>query len=172
MDNSLFGRVAAAISGCIDYMTHKLWLLSFVSLFLMMLLTTVDVFGRYFFKHPVRDALEITQFLLVVTVASAMGYTQILKGHIVVDLVTANFSPGRRKVFTASGNLLCLLLFVLFSWQAYRGAVNNWTNGITIGSYDLPQWPFYAFLAFGCLVASLAFFSDLLKLFLSEDHLQ
>jgi len=162
--------VVRSITRYIELIAHGMWLLSYVGLVLMMLLTTVDVFGRYCLKHPVRDGLEMTQFLLVVTVASAMGFTQILKGHISVNLVTRKLPQSWRNGCEALGNLICLVLFALFSWQAAIGAREKHGNGITTGSYDLPLWPFYAFLALGCCVTSLAFLSDLLKLCRSGEE--
>ncbi|MFV0438278.1 MAG: TRAP transporter small permease [Desulfopila sp.] len=162
-------RAVLRITRCLDSIAHKLWLLSYVALTLMMLLTTADVVGRYFFKSPVRDGLEMTEFLLVVTVASAMGFTQTLKGHIAVDLLTDRLSTSQQKGCEALGHGICLALFALFSWQAISGAQEKWHNGVTIGSYGLPLWPFYVLLALGCCVASLSFLADALKLcFLKE----
>jgi len=129
----------------------------------MMFLTCLDVFGRYFFRNPVRDALEFTEFLLVLTVSSGIAYTQTVKGHIVVDLIVARLPRFARKVVCAFGHLISLILYILITWQCIIGAMNRWRHSIVTGSYELPLWPFHAFLALGCAVTCLVFLADLLK---------
>ena len=52
----------------------------------MMVLTAFDVFGRYFLNRPIRGALELTEFLLVIAVSAGFAYTQTTNGHISVEL--------------------------------------------------------------------------------------
>ncbi len=169
MNDAMKGGTVNTVLQYINTISRGFWFVSFATLVLMMLLTATDVFGRYFFKHPVRDALELTELLQVITVAAGLGYTQKLKGHIAVDLLTNQLPQSWQKGCEAFGNLICLMLFALFSWQAFNGALMEWNNGVTVGSYEIPVWPFYGFLAMGCLVTFLSFLSDLLTLFIPEE---
>lgn len=60
-------------------------------LFILMLLTTVDVTGRYFFNAPILGAVELTQLLLAVIVFLAFPTVTWREEHITVDLLDAVF---------------------------------------------------------------------------------
>ncbi len=60
----------------------------------MMLLTTVDVVLRYIFSTPITGSLEITEFLLLITVASGIAYTGIKKAHVTVDVAVERLAQG------------------------------------------------------------------------------
>ena len=47
-----------------------------IALALMMLLTTADVLGRYFFNAPVLGAYEITEYLMLIMVFSFLALAQ------------------------------------------------------------------------------------------------
>ena len=61
-------------------------ILSAVLLFLMMALTFVDVLGRYLFNAPIYGSAEMIQFLLALTIFSALGIVNADDSHIVVEV--------------------------------------------------------------------------------------
>lgn len=60
-----------------------------VTLFLLMLLTTVDVVGRYFFNLPVRGSVELTQLMLASVVFLALPTVCWREEHVSIDLLDA-----------------------------------------------------------------------------------
>lgn len=62
-------------------------LASSVVLFLLMLITCVDVVGRYLFASPLPGATELTEIGLAVMVFAAIPVITWCGGHIVVDLL-------------------------------------------------------------------------------------
>ena len=135
----------------------------------MMVLTAFDVFGRYFLNRPIRGALELTEFLLVIAVASGFAYTQTTNGHISVELFVMRLPRRYQKVVYGFGYVVCLGLYVLITWQAVKGGQTQWRNAVTSGAFEIPLWPFYFILALGCGVFCLVFLADLLKLFRDEE---
>ena len=135
-----------------------------VSLMLMMLVTAIDVIGRYFFNSPIPGALEFTELLLVVLVASGLAYTQTSGGHIEVDLLVARFPSWLRKYVLAGDMLICMILYALISWQAVDGGLSQMRSTVESGAFGLPLWPFYFFLSLGCAITCLVFLADLLKI--------
>ena len=114
---------------------------------------------------------EITEFMLVIAVASGLAYTQISKRHVSVELMISGLSQKVQKIICGVGYTLCVGMYVLIAWQTLRGAQNQARHTITSAAFGLPLWPFYIFLAFGCGVLCLVFLSDFLKVLRgSEDQ--
>jgi TRAP-type transport system small permease protein len=61
------------------------------TLFGMMLLTTADVTGRYFFNSPILGAVELTQLMLAALVFLSLPVVCWRQEHISVDLLDALF---------------------------------------------------------------------------------
>ncbi len=64
------------------------------TLFAMMLLTTADVTGRYFFNSPILGTVELTQLMLAALVFLSLPVVCWRQEHVSVDLLDAVF-PAR-----------------------------------------------------------------------------
>ncbi len=64
------------------------------TLFAMMLLTTADVTGRYFFNSPILGTVELTQLMLAALVFLSLPVVCWRQEHVSVDLLDAIF-PAR-----------------------------------------------------------------------------
>ncbi|MBH8581355.1 TRAP transporter small permease [Bisbaumannia pacifica] len=64
------------------------------TLFALMLLTTADVTGRYFFNHPILGTVELTQLMLAAVVFLSLPVVCWREAHISVDLLDAVFPKG------------------------------------------------------------------------------
>lgn len=94
--------------------------LAAISLLLMMLITFVDVTGRYFFNAPVMGSTELIEVLLAVMVFMAFPLVSWNEENICVDLLD-NYFPtkwiGLRQVAI---NLICscsLVLVAMMNWK-------------------------------------------------------
>ena len=65
-------------------------------LIVMIFLTCANIFLRTIWI-PIQGTYELMGYLGAVLTAFALGYTQIHRGHISVDLVVLGFSPPGRK---------------------------------------------------------------------------
>ena len=131
----------------------------------MMLLMTVDVLGRYFFKHPILGSDEIVGLLNVCLAAACFGYTQRLKGHIRVDLLTERLSPRVRLILDIFTNLISVGVVFLIVWQVIAGA-QEFILGTRAGSHSslvlgIPWYPFVLIFGIGFGVFGLAILADL-----------
>ncbi|WP_355660526.1 TRAP transporter small permease [Halomonas salifodinae] len=61
------------------------------TLFALMLLTTADVTGRYFFNNPILGTVELTQLMLAAVVFLSLPVVCWREAHISVDLLDAVF---------------------------------------------------------------------------------
>jgi len=74
------------------------------------MVTSVDVFGRYFFNAPLRGGFELTEVLMLCFIFPAIPLVTWRGGHISVDLF--NFLGGvrTRRLHAAIVDLICLLV--------------------------------------------------------------
>jgi TRAP-type transport system small permease protein len=73
---SRFDRAVVPVLGCV----------SAALMFCMMLLTCVDVVGRYFFNKPVTGGFEMTEMLLAALIFAGLPLVTLRSDHITVDL--------------------------------------------------------------------------------------
>jgi TRAP-type C4-dicarboxylate transport system permease small subunit len=137
-------------------------------LFFMMLLTIADVFLRKVFSRSILGTVEVSEFMLLILVFFALAQTEVLNGHVKVDLVMGRFNERSQAMVDAITQLTCFLLFGLFTWSAlvYSGKMREAAEV----SQDLwlPIFPFVYVVAVGCALLSLVlltkFFMALVKI--------
>jgi TRAP-type C4-dicarboxylate transport system permease small subunit len=130
------------------------------ALALMMLLTTVDVFGRYFFNSPVLGAYEITEYLMLIMVFSFLAFAQSKKAHINVDIVFNRLPAWLQTVFERFNHIVCLLMMILVTWKSVERIAELKRTGEASLLLKIPDYPFAIFLVVGCLVFCIEFFKD------------
>jgi TRAP-type C4-dicarboxylate transport system permease small subunit len=124
-----------------------------LALTLMMLITVVDVAGR-FFKHPIFGSVELVGFLSVAVTAAALPHTYKVGGHVGVEIIT-RFLPRRvRLLLDLFTRTLTLILFSVVAWQMFVYAKDMQQAGEVSMNLEFPLH--YIVLV---LAVSLAFFS-------------
>ena len=86
----------------LDKFSGFLKIIGALALTSMMLLTVVDVIGR-FFKHPIFGSVEMVGFLATIVVAAALPYTHTVDGHVEVEILVRLLSKKaqiRYDIFT------------------------------------------------------------------------
>ncbi|GEM79685.1 TRAP transporter small permease [Vibrio superstes] len=94
--------------------------LAAISLLLMMLITFVDVTGRYFFNVPVMGSTELIEVLLAVMVFMAFPLVSWNEENICVDLMDNYFPTKWIGVRQIAINLICsasLILVAMMNWK-------------------------------------------------------
>jgi TRAP-type C4-dicarboxylate transport system permease small subunit len=131
----------------------------FSALFLVtiLVLTTVDVFGRYILNAPVRGKTELTRVLMSIMIALALPAT-VLRGHsIVVDLLDSRFSPRFALARDLIVNLLCAgSLFTLAYWVRFLGLRQQRWGNVT-DFLGIPLYPVTFFIALMVALAGVMF---------------
>jgi TRAP-type C4-dicarboxylate transport system permease small subunit len=129
-------------------------------LFLMMMLTAVDVILRYFFDRPITGSYEITSFMMVIVMGCALGLCQMDRGHITVDIVT-QFLPRRLvSALNVFHDLASLVLLALMTWQTFVhfGTLLK-ANTLSV-AIPIPHWPFAFILGLGLVFYWLVYLRD------------
>jgi len=128
----------------------------------MIVLTCANIISRLVWV-PIIGTFEMMGYFGAIVTAFALGYTQLKKGHIAVDVLVNTFSERVRKILTLVNNFICCLFFVLAAWQLAVKAGTLMETGEVTETLQVIYYPFTYAVAFGCLVLSLTLMTDLLK---------
>ena len=123
-------------------------------LFVMMMLTFVDVIGRYVFTAPIFGAAEMIQFLLAMTIFGGLCLVNARDEHITVELFEPQIDrwiPTARRIIV---QLFSVGMMAVIAYQLYEFAL----DAQRVGTRSVVlEWPFatVAFAVAGLSVASL-----------------
>jgi TRAP-type C4-dicarboxylate transport system permease small subunit len=133
-----------------------------VVLGVMVLLTVADVLLRLFLNRPIRGALEIIEFLMVIVVFSAMAYTGLLRGHIVIQILSSRLPERPRAILDSIADLISIGFCCLIIWQGIAQAQMTRLRNDISGVLSIPVSPFYYVLVLGIALMCLVFLANLL----------
>lgn len=129
----------------------------------IMLITVGNILSRAVWV-PLAGLAEGVGFLAAIVAALALGYTQIRRGHVALDIVVSRFSPQARAVINTIGYFISMVLFGLIAWQVARLAGHYWEIGsMSVSLWNLAFFPFVYVVALGCALLSLVLLVDFLK---------
>jgi len=134
----------------------------------MILLTCANIFLRIVWV-PVSGTFELMGYFGAVVTAFALGYTQIKRGHIAVDIVVLGFSKKTQKILNAANCLICLIFFAVAARQIAKYATTLLKTGEITETLRIIYYPFTYAVALGCAVLSLVFLTDLIKFFFQKE---
>jgi len=119
---------------------------------------------------PIRGTFELMGYFGAIVTAFALGYTQMKRGHISVDVLVNTFSDKRRKVVDTINYTVCFLFFGVAAWQIAVKATTLMNTGEITETLRIIYYPFTYGVALGCAVLSLLLFTDLIKSFIPKKE--
>lgn len=133
-----------------------------VVLGVMVLLTVADVLLRLFLDRPLRGAFEIVEFLMVMVVFSAIAYTGLLKGHIVIQIFSSRLPERVRAILDSIADLISIGFCCLLVWQGIAQAQMIRLRNDISGVLSIPVFPFYYVVVLGMVLMGLVLLANLL----------
>jgi len=149
------------ISSVLDKFSDFLKIIGAIALTSMMLLTVVDVIGR-FFKHPIFGSVELVGFLATIIVAAALPYTHKVDGHVGVEILVRLLSKKAQICFDIFTRSLSLVLFSIITWQMFLYAKDIRETGEVSMNLEFPIYYIVYLLAFGLLIFSVTILETIL----------
>lgn len=148
-------------SSILNRIIKVLEVISSIVLAAMMLLTFVDVIGRYVLGAPVFGAAEMIETLLALTIFLGLGIANARDRHIVVELFDSHIrklAPGVYDAVIQGFSILamCLIVYVLFQ-QAVEAAHHGSTTTVL-------EWPLAWITGAITTLATLSVISQILGL--------
>ena len=128
----------------------------------MILLACANIFLRLVWV-PVRGTFELMGYFGAIVTAFALGYTQIRRGHIAVDILVQRFSKRTRRILNSLNYFICMIFFALVSRQVAGYATTLKETGEVTETLRIIYHPFTYGVALGCAILSLVFLTDFLK---------
>ena len=133
-----------------------------LSLVLMVLVTVGEMLSRKFGK-PIAGTVEIIGWLAAVTTAFALGYSQIYKGHVAIDLFVARLGRQTQIVASVLVYLISTGLFVVVTWNLFRYASVLRESGSLSETMKVIVYPWVYLVSFGSVGLTFALFVDFIK---------
>ena len=93
------------------WLQRALGLTAATVLFLMMLITAVDVVGRYVLNKPLHGGFELTELLLATLIYCGLPLVSARREHIVIDTFDPFFSPRFKRGLDVTAEVICALAF-------------------------------------------------------------
>ena len=131
-------------------------------LLIIMFMVTTDVVGRVLLNKPLWGVLEISEFLLAGAVLLGLGYTELLGGNIMVELIYDRLSPKRQNIMRIFYSLVGIGLYSVIAWASGILTFELMKAHLTSDVLKIPAWPFRAFVPVGAFLMVVVL---LLKLF-------
>jgi len=155
MEPTIIHGVAGNVRG-LTLASKVLTGVSCVVLFVMMVLTFVDVIGRYVFLSPLPAAYEIISLLMPAIIFCAMPVTVLRESHVTVDLLDG-FVPKRLvRVQGVIVNLISAAALGLVTWRlGVKAWEDRYYESVTDELYLL-IWPVGAGMFVLCAIATIA----------------
>jgi len=146
--SSLLNSVLAVISGS--------------SLLLMMLVVVGNGISRVVYV-PFYGSTEVVGWLCAVTTAFALGYTQVHKGYVDIDILVERFPGLLQRVLRAFILAVSAVFFGLVSWQVCIYSIKVAENGNISETLGLIYYPLIFLVSLGFMGLTLALIVDFLK---------
>ncbi|HSL60588.1 MAG TPA: TRAP transporter small permease [Desulfotignum sp.] len=154
-------------SQALNKFSDVLKLIGAIALTTMMMLTVVDVIGR-FFKSPIFGSVELVGFLATIVVASALPYTYKVDGHVGVEILVRLLSDKTQTVIDIFTRTITLILFILITWQMFLYAKDIQKTGEVSMNLEFPVYYIVYLLSFALLIFTITIveiiISDIIKL--------
>ena len=124
-------------------------------LFVMMLLTTVDVVGRYVFNSPLNGGFEVTEMLLAALIYCGLPLVSQRREHIVIDTFDPLMSARVKRGLDMLAEVVCGLTLGGIGYLIFLRAERVAGYGDTTAVLELPLAPVAYLMGVMIVVAGL-----------------
>jgi TRAP-type C4-dicarboxylate transport system permease small subunit len=137
----------------------------------MILITCANIFLRVVWI-PLKGTYELMGYFGALVTAFALGYTQMKKAHIAVDVLVSLFNPKAQLILQGINCLICTIFFSIAGWQISQYATTLWKTGEVTETLLIPYYPFAYGVAGGCLLLALVMLVEFLKMLFTRQGAQ
>lgn len=134
---------------------RALGLVMCVLLFALMILTTIDVTGRYVFDNPLPGTVEYTELGLGILVFGSLPLVTARQEHITIDIFDFLLRARRKYVQQICVNALGCAITAFIAWRIFVKAEELASNGDLSINMQLPLAPVAYFMSGMSAIAAL-----------------
>lgn len=111
---------------------------------------------------PIRGTFELLGFFGAIVTAFALGYTQMHKAHISVDILVNRFPKKVQRVLNSVNCIICSIFFGIAGWQIAKWAHTLRVTGEVTETLRIIYYPFAYGVAIGCILLALVLLVELI----------
>lgn len=127
----------------------------------MVVLTFVDVIGRYGFNASVFGASEMVSWLMVMVIFGGIAFVTREDSHISVGLLEGLLTRHAPDAALWARHVFTLVSYTLVVWILWKLAIAGWHSGRSSAVLGIPVW---SFAGMGALLSSLGLIGFLIDL--------
>jgi TRAP-type transport system small permease protein len=114
--------------------------ISGTGLLIMMVLTSVDVVGRYCFNRSIFGTAEYVEILMAITIFGGVAFVSATNDHITVSIFEGWVNTHFPKLQRWTVMLFALGIYILITYQLFRLGFSSLESGRRMAALELPQW--------------------------------
>ncbi|PIC99040.1 TRAP transporter small permease [Sporosarcina sp. P29] len=146
-----------------DYLNRFLAVVAGIALISMMLLIVFNSIKRMY-SDPIAGTVEIVSWLGAITGIFALGYTQLNKGHVYIDMLLDKFPFILQKVIHTFMNVISTSFFLVAAWQLLLFGINLRGNGVVSQTIQFSFYPIVILSSIGFIGLVLAIVKETILL--------
>ncbi len=158
------------LSTCNTRLNQVLMGMAGVLLVLMMLLACSNMVTRAIWV-PIKGSYELMGFFGATAIAFSLGYTQLLKDHLSLTILSDHFSETATRIIDIFTSFICCTFFGLVSWKTGSWAVRLIQSGELSETLRIAYYPFVFAVSFGLGTLALALLTDFLLVLFNAKRL-
>jgi len=116
----------------------------------MVLVTCIDVIGRYFFAAPLLGAHEMITLAMGIMIYLGMPLVTASREHLVVDLAGSALSPTGKRIQQIIVNAIAAITFILFSYLLLFHGIGLAEDLMVTEDFEIEQAPIAYLMAAMC----------------------
>ncbi|HEX2966684.1 MAG TPA: TRAP transporter small permease [Syntrophorhabdaceae bacterium] len=136
-----------------------------LALFIMMLLTVIDVILRRFFGSPIVGTYDLVAMIGAIVVGFAVPKTSWDRGHVFVDVLLENRTKVIKNGFFVVTRIVGIVLFALLSYYLFQKGMFLLKSGETSMTLRVPVYPVAFALSLCFLIQCFSLITDIFRTF-------
>ena len=124
-------------------------------LMLLMIVTFIDVTGRYLFLAPLPGAFEMTEIMMAMLIFAGLPLVSRANQHVTVNLIIGLLSPKIRHFQRLITQIIMTLVFGVMAWRMWIKAAEMLVQGDETAYLLIPIAPVAFFMTILLGVSSL-----------------
>ena len=121
------------------------------AILIMMIVVSLNVIGRAFFRAPVFGTVEIVELAGVIFVSFILAYTQLQGENIIVNIVVEKLPPRLHAIINSFTQFLSLVIVAALVWTGFVRALEMVRVREITAIFRITQAPFRFVWVFGCI---------------------
>lgn len=157
------GHLINSLDKGVTSFNHGLAWLGGLALTLLLAIVVGNALIRVFYR-PFPGTTELVGWLAAITTSFAMGYTQMNKGNVALNMVTKRFPLRVQKVLEGIFSLCTALFFGMAGWKIVSYGFTLKDKGYLSETLRMPYYPFLFIISLGFFGLTLTLLLELIRL--------